>query len=131
VIAIDTSALLAILNAEPEEAAFSQVLAEGTGCCISTVTLLETRIVLRTRFSPDALADLEGLLDEIQPEIVPFDAEQLAYALAGFEKYGKGLGSGAKLNFGDCASYALAISRNVPLLYVGNDFTATDVVAAA
>jgi ribonuclease VapC len=130
VIAIDTSALLAILNAEPEEAEVAQALANSSACCISAVTLLETRIVLRTRFKPDALTDLDDLLDEIRPEVVPFDAQHLAFAFAGFEKYGKWLGNAAKLNFGDCASYALAKSRNVPLLYVGKDVAATDIGAA-
>ncbi len=93
-IAIDTSALLAILSAEPEEAALAQALAGSASCCISAVSLLETRIVLRTRFKSDALTDLDELLNEIHPEIVPFDAVQLAFACAGFEKYGKGLGTG-------------------------------------
>jgi ribonuclease VapC len=130
VIAIDTSALLAILNAEPEEATFAQILAESAACCISAVTLLETRIVLRTRFGAGALTDLDELLDQIKPEIVPFDEEQLSQAWVGFEKYGRGLGTPAKLNFGDCASYALAKSRNAPLLYKGADFAMTDIVAA-
>jgi ribonuclease VapC len=130
VITVDTSALLAVLNAEPEEVAVAWALAGSTSCCISAVTLLENRIVLRTRFKSEALVDLDDLLDEIRPEIVPFDGEQLAYAFAGFEKYGKGLGTAAILNFDDFASYALAKSRNVPLLFVGKDFTATDIVAA-
>jgi ribonuclease VapC len=130
VIAIDTSALLAILNAEPEEADFAHVLAESAACCISAVTLLETRIVVRSRFGIDALNDLDELLDQIRAEIVPFDEAQLVQAFAGFEKYGKGLGTPAKLNFGDCASYALAKSRNIPLLYKGADFVVTDIVSA-
>jgi ribonuclease VapC len=129
-IVIDTSAVLAVLNAEPEEAAFSQALADSAGCCISAVTLLETRIVLRARFNPDALSDLAELLDQIKPEIVPFDAEQSDRAFAAIEKYGKGMGTQAQLNFGDCASYALAKCRNVPLLYKGADFAATDIVSA-
>ncbi len=129
-IVIDTSALLAVLNAEPEEAVFSQVLAASTACCISALSLFETRIVLRARFSAAALLDLDELLDQIQPEIVPFDAEQLVHAFAGFEKYSKALGTGAKPNMGDCASYALAKSRNLPLLYKGDDFAATDIVSA-
>ena len=62
--------------------------------------------------------------------IVPFDEGQAGIAIDAFGRYGKGMGTAAKLNMGDCASYALAKALNVPLLYKGNDFKATDITAA-
>ncbi len=69
------------------------------------------------------------LLSEAKIAIVPFDAEQASLARTAFLKYGKGRHPAA-LNFGDCAAYALAKSRNVPLLYKGADFPKTDIVSA-
>lgn len=129
-IAIDTSALVAILNAEPERMSFLRVMHATDRCFLSTVTVLEARMVIRGRFGPAGLGHLENLFTEVSADVVAFDAEQTDIASAAFEKYGKGMGSAAKLNMGDCASYALAMHLNVPLLYKGNDFRATDIAAA-
>jgi ribonuclease VapC len=72
---------------------------------------------------------LDALIGRAKIEIVPFDAGQAAIARAAFLKYGKGRHTAA-LNFGDCAAYALAKSRNIPLLYKGADFAKTDIVSA-
>jgi ribonuclease VapC len=69
-------------------------------------------------------------LATFNPEIIAFDDVQRIAAFAAFKFYGKGQNSDARLNFGDCASYALAKTRNVPLLFKSNDFAATDIVAA-
>ncbi len=129
-IAIDSSALVAILNAEPERVSLLRTIENSDGCILSAVTLLETRMVIRGRFGVAALTELTTLLGEIAPEVVAFDADQADLASAAFERYGKGMGTAAKLNMGDCASYALAKSRNLPLLFKGEDFKATDIVAA-
>lgn len=126
-IAIDSSAVIAILNAEPERAAFLRAIESSDGCFVSAVTLLEVRMVIRSRFGADALNDLATLLAEAAAEVVPFDAEQADLAFDAFKRYGKGMGSGARLNMGDCASYALARHLGLRLLFKGNDFTATDI----
>ena len=69
-------------------------------------------------------------LATFNPEIVAFDEVQASAAFVAFKTYGKGIHSKAKLNFGDCASYALAKSQNLPLLFKGDDFAATDIMAA-
>jgi ribonuclease VapC len=73
---------------------------------------------------------LEAWLATFNPKIVAFDESQADVAFAAFNTFGKGIHPKAKLNFGDCASYALAKSQNVPLLFKGDDFAATDIVAA-
>jgi ribonuclease VapC len=130
-IAVDTSALIAIANHEPERRRFLEIIAGADGCQISAVALLETRIVIFARFGTAGADRLAEWLATFKPEIVTFDEAQTDAAFAAFKTYGKGIHSQARLNFGDCASYALAKTRGLPLLYKGNDFAATDIVAAA
>ena len=127
-IVVDTSALIAILFDEPERASFLAVIANAEARKISALTLYETRLVVRAKGGEAALADLDELLAEIQPEIVPFDAVQMRAAEAAYARYGKGIHAAARLNLVDCAAYALAIELGVPLLFKGNDFSATDVL---
>lgn len=79
----------------------------------------------------DALsfAPLDEFLSEAAIEVVPFDEGQALIARAAFLRFGKGRHK-AGLNFGDCASYALAKSRSIGLLFKGNDFCHTDVIPA-
>jgi ribonuclease VapC len=69
---------------------------------------------------------LYQLVDDLVTEVVPFDQAQARLALAAFGRFGKGMGHRAQLNFGDCAVYALAVSRGEPVLATGHDFAATD-----
>jgi ribonuclease VapC len=131
VIVVDTSALIAILFDEPERAGFLTTIADADTRAISALTLYETRIVVRAKGGEVALADLDELLAEIQPEIMPFDAARMRAAEAAYARYGKGIHSSARLNLVDCAAYALAIELGAPLLFKGNDFAATDVLIAA
>lgn len=85
-------------------------------------------MVLEGRRGEDAAADLDLFLRRASIEIVAFDGEQLAFARTAFRRFGKGRHK-ARLNFGDCASYALAQWSGEPLLFKGNDFNATDVAA--
>jgi ribonuclease VapC len=98
---------------------------------VSAVTLYETSIVMLARAGADGVADLNELLQEISAEIIPFDHAQATAALAAYGRYGKGFDRNARLNLGDCASYALAKGLNAPLLFKGTDFAATDVIVAA
>jgi len=123
---LDTSAILAVLLDEPERAAFVSRIEQADRRLVSTMTVLEAAMVLEGRKGTDAGHDLDVFLERGAVEIVPFDGEQLAYARTAFRRFGKGRHS-AGLNFGDCASYALAQWSGEPLLSKGTDFGATDV----
>ncbi len=128
-IVIDSSALVAIVNREPERPRFLDLIATADRRLISAATLLETKMVVLGRFGPDAIADFAMLMEEMAPEIVPLDAALADVAFATFERFGKGRHSKAALNLCDCIAYALAKTTNAPLLFKGADFSATDVQA--
>ncbi len=128
-IVIDTSALVAILNHEPERTAFFQAIIAADRCLISAVTYQEAGHVLFARHGVNGMYDLEDFLALIKAEIVPHDMHLAALALEAFRRYGKGIDPKARLNFCDCAVYALAKAMQAPLLFKGDDFTATDVQA--
>ncbi|MFY9876596.1 MAG: type II toxin-antitoxin system VapC family toxin [Rhodomicrobium sp.] len=129
-IAIDSSALVAILQNEPDALLFAEAIGGAEAIVVSAVTLFETSMVLAGRVQDEtAWRLLDALIGRAKIEIVPFDAGQAAIARAAFHKYGKGRHPAA-LNFGDCASYALAKSKGAPLLYKGADFAKTDIVSA-
>jgi ribonuclease VapC len=130
VIAIDSSALVAILQNEPDALLFAEAIGAAEAIVVSAVTFFETSMVLAGRVQDKtAWRLLDALIGRAKIEIVPFDAGQAAIARAAFLKYGKGRHPAA-LNFGDCASYALAKSKGAPLLYKGADFAKTDIVSA-
>ena len=128
-IVIDTSALVAILNHEPERTAFFQAIIAADRCLVSAVTCQEAGHVLFARHGVNGLYDLEDFLALIKAEIIPHDMHLAALALEAFRRYGKGIDPKARLNFCDCAVYALAKAMQAPLLFKGDDFTATDVQA--
>ncbi len=129
-IVVDSSALIAILRREPEADAFLEIIATADRCLLSAVSLLETSLVLAGR-SGDASSwiELDALVAQAGIEVVPQDAALTATARVAFLRYGKGR-HGAGLNLGDCAVYALASNRNLPLLFKGEDFAQTDLEAA-
>jgi ribonuclease VapC len=129
-IVVDSSALVAILEEEPEAEHFLSILQETSRRVASAVTVYETGIVLGRRRGWEIVAELNALLDLLGIEIVPFAAAQIVAALDAYSRYGKGADPKARLNLGDCAAYALAKSMNAPLLFKGEDFAATDVHAA-
>lgn len=129
-IVIDTSALVAILNHEPERTAYFEAIAAADRRLVSAVSYQEAGQVLLARRGINGLYDLEDFLAFIKAEIIPHDVHLAAFAVAAFQRFGKGIHPKARLNFCDCAAYALAKAMNAPLLYKGDDFTATDVRAA-
>jgi ribonuclease VapC len=123
VIAVDTSALMAIVLDEPSAEACRQILKAETTVIISAATFAEVMIVAEGRGVGDVMARLiEGLRPEIV-SVTPASARCVAQAYAA---WGKGVHS-ARLNFGDCFSYAVAKEYACPLLFVGEDFSKTDV----
>jgi ribonuclease VapC len=129
VIVVDTSALIAILLAEPEARSFGQIIYTASPALVAAPTLLEYHMVAdsharRSGVSPDTVIEGLGLIVE------PWTIEHLHVARAAFRRFGKGQGHPAQLNYGDCMSYALAKAMNVPLLFKGGDFALTDVNSA-
>lgn len=129
-IAVDTSALLAIVFGEPEREAFLDVLKREGAAAISTASVLEARMVVHGRRGQRAVVLLDDLLRLPLFQWVPPDKDQADAAYAAFVAYGKGSGHSAGLNFGDVFSYALAKTRAIPLLYKGDDFAQTDIASA-
>ena len=127
---IDTSALVAILQREPESRRFIEAIEAADARLLSVATFVETSIVIDARYGAEGLRDLDHFISRAGIEMVAVDAEQGATAREAFGRFGKGRHR-AGLNFGDCFSYALAISTGEPLLFRGDDFGHTDVATAA
>ncbi|MGH6951191.1 MAG: type II toxin-antitoxin system VapC family toxin [Vitreimonas sp.] len=129
-IVLDTSAVIALLNAEPEAPAMEAALAATRDRHIGAATLVETTMVASRWGDAVATAGVDALLAALQVEIVAFDAAQSVVAREAFLKFGKGRGHRAQLNLSDCFSYALAKTLDAPLLFKGRDFSKTDVKRA-
>lgn len=95
---------------------------------ISAGTVIEASLVLLGRFGERGEVQLDTLLRSLRAEVIPVDADQVALARDAARTFGRGRHRAA-LNFGDCFSYALALARGEPLLFVGDDFAHTDVTA--
>lgn len=126
---VDTSALVAILFDEPDRARYTRALASAEVRAVSAATVVETSIVVEARFGPPGGRELDLLLHRADVQVVPVDAHQTELARDAWRRFGKGRHVAA-LNFGDCFSYALAVDRGEPLLFKGDDFSHTDLVAA-
>jgi ribonuclease VapC len=129
VIAVDTSAIVAILRREHEADSFARAIAEAERCFFCALGLLEASMVLIGRGPPEIADRLDTLVQDLAIEVVPVDAVLARESRAAFIRFGKGRHP-AGLNFGNCVSYALAQTFGVPLLYKGDDFAKTDVVSA-
>jgi len=121
----DSSALVAVLKDEPERAEFLAAISREV-TRVSAATVLETAIVVRS----SRYDDLDELLDDADITVVGFDLAQVRIAREAYARYGKKSGSKARLNFGDCMTYALAKITGEPLLFKGDDFTHTDLESA-
>ena len=121
---IDTSAIIAAAAGEPEAEQVLDVLSHGGPLYMSAATWVELWIVVDSRGDPTLSNDVGELLADV--EVGPLTADQANLARRAYRQYGKGSGSGANLNYGDCFSYALAKARREPLLFVGQDFARTD-----
>ena len=122
---IDSSALLAVLLAEPERAHFVDLIAKASVRLLSAANALEAAIVSESRLSMIGGHELDILIQKASIEIVSVDAEQFSAARLAWRKYGKGRHPAA-LNFGDCFAYALSKVSSEPLLAKGIDFQKTD-----
>jgi len=127
---VDTSAIVALWLREPGWDIIRQKLADAPDIRMSAATSVELYAVLDSRTNPENQRRLDTLLEVLGVVIEPFDREQATVARAAYRDFGKGSGHPAHLNMGDCFSYALASVRHQPLLFVGDDFGQTDLVAA-
>lgn len=127
---IDSSVLIAILLEEPEAEHFTKLLIDADGIYISAVSIVESSMVIEYKKGELGAAQYDELLKTINPTIIAFDAQQAKLARTAWKEYGKGRHP-AKLNFGDCCSYATAKHLNQPLLFKGNDFSQTDIKNAS
>lgn len=122
---VDTSAVIAILRQEEDAAEYAAAIESAPVTSISAATVLEASLVA----GPERSDSLDHLLAE-GITVVAFDTHQLAIARSAHARYGRGSGSPARLNFGDCFSYALATMTGEPLLFKGQDFRHTDITPA-
>jgi len=126
---IDTSALVAMLTGEPEAELFEAAVAADPVRLMSTASYLEAAIVIETRFGEAGGRELDLWLHRAGVDLVAVGGEQAEAARTAYRRFGKGRHR-AGLNYGDCFAYALAASSGQPLLFKGEDFAHTDIVAA-
>jgi len=127
---IDSSAILAVLLEEPERSEYRRAMADADRCSMSTASYLESAILVDRNPSPLLAREFDRVIAGLKVELVPVTAEHAVIARSAYRDFGRGSGHPARLNFGDCFAYALAIERNEPLLYKGDDFRHTDVRSA-
>ena len=127
---VDSSALVAILTDEPGSTVLNDLLISTDGSVVSAASYLETGIVLDRHGRGPVTDALDDYLEGAALSVAPVTARQARIARAAYRDFGRGSCHSAKLNFGDCFAYALAIERDEPLLFKGDDFTHTDVRSA-
>jgi len=126
VIVVDTSALIAILNREPDARTCREAIATDETVMISAGTLAEALVVAGNRGFG---RQMRALVDELRLEIMPVTSAGAERVAEAHQQWGKGRHP-AGLNFGDCFAYALAKELACPLVFIGNDFARTDVMRA-
>jgi ribonuclease VapC len=122
---IDTSALIAILQDEPERRSFNLAIESAETRLLSAASFVESSLVIETRVGADGIRDLDLFVAKAGISIEPVDTDQAYVARQAYSQYGKGRHP-AGLNYGDCFTYALAKLSGEPLLFKGHDFSKTD-----
>lgn len=123
---IDTSALVAMMTGEPSTERLVRAIESDPERLVSAATVVEASLVLMGRYGDAGDAQLDRFLRSIGAKVVPVGEEHVTLARDAALRFGKGRHAAA-LNFGDCFSYALAVARGAPLLFVGDDFSKSDV----
>ena len=127
---VDPSVLIALILQEPGHQKIGRVLRVEDTLHMSTATWVELGVVADRRLSEVNQHRLDAMIDGLGIVLVPLSVAQARRARQAHQRYGPGSGSAARLNMGDCFSYALAIELDEPLLFVGDGFTHTDVQRA-
>lgn len=125
-IVVDSSAVVAIMRREDDAAIYADALDRSDGALMSVVSYVETNMVITGRREGVDPTSINELLRALDIEVLPVSLDDGSAAIQAFLRYGKSRHP-ARLNLADCFSYALAKSRNLPLLFKGNDFTQTDI----
>lgn len=127
---VDSSAIIAILQDEPEADRLLTALEDAPVRRISSATLVETAIVMHARYGDAGEREVDVFIHCLRLEVLPTTAEHADLARSAYRRFGKGHHP-AGLNYGDCFSYALSVALQEPLLFKGDDFSQTDVPVAA
>jgi ribonuclease VapC len=127
---VDTSAIVAILRAEPDAHSLANAIAGASSRRVSAVNYVEAAAVIDGGRSPVASRRFDDFFREAEMVIEPTTPEQARIAREAYRDFGKGSGHAAQLNFGDCFAYALARALGEPLLFKGDDFRHTDIAPA-
>ena len=127
---VDTSALIAILRAEPDASQIAHAIETAQGRRISAANWLETAVVIDASRDPVASRRFDELVQTAELYVEPVTRDQVRIARDAYRDFGKGSGHKAGLNFGDCFAYALAKTTGQALLFKGNDFGHTDITPA-
>ncbi|MDX2222317.1 MAG: type II toxin-antitoxin system VapC family toxin [Rhodospirillaceae bacterium] len=126
---IDSSALVAILQNEPEKPGFLRAIDLSAVRLMSVASLVEATIVIESRKGPAGRKAIDTFVARAGFDIRPVDLKQGDIARDAYQKYGRGQHP-AGLNFGDCFAYALSVATGEPLLFKGTDFAKTDAAVA-
>ena len=126
---VDASAMVAMLTDEPEGDRLARILEDASSPIVSAIAIYETgaRLMMKSSLSgEEARRAVADFLKAADLRVVPIDRREAEIALVAFERFGKGRHPAA-LNLGDCFAYACARAHRAPLLFVGSDFSQTDV----
>lgn len=124
---IDTSAIVAVLRDEPGAEVYARLIATAAFARISAGTYVELGVVVDGSRDAVSSGALDPFLETSRIQIEPLTASQARIARTAYQRFGRGSGHRARLNLGDCFSYALARDIGEPLLFKGDDFTLTDI----
>ena len=116
---VDTSAIMAIVLGEPEADRLLRAMAQAPLVEMSSATYVECSIVVDRRSPPATRRRFDQLLDTLDIQVVALTREQAVLAREAHRDFGRGRGSPAGLNLGDCFAYALAADRKDELLFKG------------
>ena len=128
-IVVDSSALIAILLDEPERRSLVDAIVDYGEPRFSAASYLESSMVIEAYSGVQGARDIDEFIEDVGIRVIAVDHAQARVARDAFRRFGKGRHR-AKLNFGDCFVYALAMTLNAPVLFKGNDFALTDLKRA-
>ena len=126
---LDSSAVVAVVCREPGFEVLLRKMSEARVVIVGAPTVAEMQLVLSIKLGRDAGPVVDQFLQELQAIVVPFGRDHLMSFSEAFNRFGKGRHP-ARLNFGDCFTYATAKVARMPVLFTGQDFSLTDLTAA-
>jgi ribonuclease VapC len=126
---LDSSVIVAVLIGEPGFDELERKIVDAEAVVIGAPTLFETTMVMSRVGIDSGRALLANFIKNVRVTVVPFDTHHAEVAIEAFREFGKGRHP-ARLNYGDCMTYATARVAGEPLLFIGNDFARTDIAAA-